>query len=114
MKGPVPMTDDHKYVTLSFSTTDGEEHSVSLKRREYRTRRQMKDINNWVKKHRDSDGHDLLIYIVGMADKNIAKILEDGDVELAEYDRMLKEFSDASDADEVDNPEGESSASSAS
>lgn len=108
------MSDDHKYITLSFSTTDGEKHSVSLKKREYRTRRQMKDINNWVKKHRDSDGHDLLIYIVGMADKDVAKILEDGDVELAEYDRMLAEFSQASDAAEVDDPEGESSASSAS
>lgn len=108
------MSEDHKYVTLSFATTDGEKHSVSLKKREYRTRRQMKDINQWVKKNRDSDGHDLLIYIVGIEDKNVAKILEEGDVELAEYDRMLAEFSNASDAAEVDDPQGESSASSAS
>ena len=108
------MSEDHKYVTLSFSTTDGEKHSVSLKKREYRTRRQMKDINQWVKKNRDSDGHDLLIYIVGMEDKDVAKILEEGDVELAEYDRMLSEFSNASDAAEVDDETGESSASSAS
>ena len=108
------MSDDHKYVTLSFSTTDGEKHSVLLKKREYRTRRQMKDINQWVKKNRNSDGHDLLIYIIGMADPEVAQVLEEGDVELGEYDRLLKEFSDASDAAEVDNPEGESSASSAS
>lgn len=108
------MSDGHKYVTLSFSTTDGEEHSVLLKKREYRTRRQMKDINQWVKKNRNSDGHDLLIYIIGMADPEVAQVLEEGDVELGEYDRLLKEFSDASDAAEVDNPEGESSASSAS
>ena len=108
------MSEDHKYVTLSFSTVDGEQHTVALKKREYRTRRQMKDINQWVKKHPTSDGQDLLIFIVGMEDKAIAKILEDGDVENREYDRMLAEFAKASDADEVDNPEGESSASSAS
>lgn len=108
------MSDDHKSVTLRFNTTDGAEHSVSLKKREYRTRRQMKDINRWVQKNRDSDGHDLLIYIVGMADKDVAKVLEEGDVEMGEYDRLLKEFSQASDAAEVDDPEGESSASSAS
>jgi|SRR5690606_10162767 len=105
------MSDDHKYVTLKFATTDGTEYSVNLKKREYRTRRQMKDINKWAEKNRTADGHDLLIYVVSMEDENVAKVLEDGDVEMAEYDRLLKEFSAASEATEVDDPEGESAAS---
>ena len=107
-------TDDHKFATLTFHTVDGEKHEFKLKKREYRTRRQSKDIEKWVKENPTVDSQDLLIHIVSMEDEETAKILEDGDIENIEYDQMLKDFSAASEAAEVDDPEGESSASSTS